>query len=177
MFRSSSMTFTRSRKKAAPGIVQREPLRCSGITERIPGNMQQPMSAWACRFGAVPVQKCDRWVADANRRGERMEAHRTALLLIGDHPAQDKYEWRVPHRRQRYDQHLNEKYTKHDRLDERDLQGQKDSVAQPARPRRAMTMGRSPPYRKHAGQKQTRERQHSDACPQPAANCQGRRQC
>src|SRR5215831_212472 len=112
------MTFATPCKKAAPGIVQAKPLRRSGITERILGNMQQPMSVWACRFGAVPVQKCSRWVADANRCSKRTEAHRAALLLIRNHPAQDKYEWQVARECRQWHGQLNEQSTKHDRLHE-----------------------------------------------------------
>src|SRR5215510_4019286 len=118
------MTFATPHKKAGPGVVQAEPLRRSGITERILGNMQQPMSVWACRFGAVPVQKCSRWVADANRCSKRTEAHRAALLLIRNHPAQDKYEWYIARKSAWPDHDLSEQYTKHDRLYERHFQHQ-----------------------------------------------------
>ena len=75
--RSSSFTVAVRchvvRKETAPGIVQAEPLRLSGKTGCILGNMKQPMTACARRLGAIPFQKCSRRRADANRGGERSE--------------------------------------------------------------------------------------------------------
>src|SRR5262245_8065124 len=101
--------------------------------------MKQPVSARACRLGAIPFQECPRRGADANWGGEQTKTHWAALLLIRDYPAQDKEECHVePESRespQRRHQDQKDKSTKHHRLHERDLQREKDSLAQSAPPR------------------------------------------